>query len=212
MRWDGLWVAGLVALCLGLPPASAQSASDAPVAGTPVITIDQERLFAESQFGKASLARLAADEQALVAENLKIEGALETEERALTEQRQTLPAPDFRSLADAFDVKVEGVRSAQRAKYTALTAAHEADQRRFLQVAVPVIGQLMQDMGAVVVMDKQTIFLSLQRIDMTDVAITRVDAAIGDGSTLPPEDAPVDPGGDAPAPGDPAPLPVPAQP
>jgi Skp family chaperone for outer membrane proteins len=153
--------------------------------GVPILTIDQERLFAESLFGRAALARLKASEDALVAENLRIEAALEVEERDLTARRAVLPAAEFRALADAFDAKVEGVRAAQRAKYTDLTAAHEADKRVFLQAAVPIIGQLMQEQGAVAVMDKATIFLSLQRIEITDLAIVRLDAAIGDG-TVPP--------------------------
>jgi len=66
-----------------------------------------------------------------------------------------------------------------------LRAAVDDNQRRFYEAAFPVIGQLMQDMGASVILDKQTIILSLQRIDVTDQAIARIDAAIGDGSKLP---------------------------
>jgi Skp family chaperone for outer membrane proteins len=179
----------LLALLLGsgaVPPAFAQTEPVPPPQPVPILTIDQDRLFAESQFGMAALARLKAGEDALVAENLRIEAGLEAEERDLTARRATLPAAEFRTLADAFDLKVEGVRSAQRAKYTDLTTAHEDAKRRFLDAAVPIIGLLMQEQGAVAVMDKATIFLSLQRIEITDLAISRLNAAIGDGTTPPP--------------------------
>ncbi len=177
----------LLALMLGGAGAAFAQTGPTPLAQpVPILTIDQDRLFAESQFGRAALARLNAGEEALVAENLRIEAGLEAEERDLTTRRTTLPADEFRTLADAFDTKVEGVRSAQRAKYTDLTTAHEDAKRRFLEAAVPIIGQLMQEQGAVAVMDKATIFLSLQRIEITDLAIARLDAAIGDGTTAPP--------------------------
>jgi Skp family chaperone for outer membrane proteins len=174
--------------------AVAQTPVDPPVViATPVLTIDQERLFAESLFGRAATARLTADEAALVAENLKIEAALEAEERGLTSQRPTMSADAFRVMADAFDVKVEGIRAAQRAKYTALTTAHDEDRRQFfVEIAAPVIAQTMQDMGAVAVLDKQSIILSLQSIDVTTQVIARIDATVGDGST-PVPDAPPQP-------------------
>jgi Skp family chaperone for outer membrane proteins len=193
-----MWLpARLLALMLILPlgmvaqGVRAQTATEAPSFQSPILTIDQERMFAESMFGKASLARLKEGEEALLAENLRIEGGLEQEERDLTARRATLPPEEFRALADAFDVKVEGVRSAQRAKYTALTAAQEADRRRFIEVALPTIGQLMQELGAAVVMDKQAVVVSLKQVDVTDTVIARLDAAIGDGSgAAPPEPQP----------------------
>ncbi len=181
----------LLLAALGCGPVIAQSGPIPLQPEVPILTIDQDRLFAESQFGKESIARLQGGEAALVAENLRIEAGLEAEERDLTARRATLPADEFRALADAFDIKVEGVRAAQRTKYTDLTAGHEDDKRRFLEAAVPIIGQLMQERGAVAVMEKDTIFLSLQRIEITDLAIQRINAAIGNGAGVP--DTPPDP-------------------
>jgi Skp family chaperone for outer membrane proteins len=187
-------ILALAASGAGGGSAWAQSALEAPGFSAPILTIDQNQLFAGSMFGKAALARLEAGEDALLAENLRIEQGLEEEERALTEQRATLPAAEFRALADAFDVKVEGVRAAQRTKYTDLTAAYEADQQRFIDVALPTIGRVMQERGALVVVDKQIIVASLKQIDVTDIVIARLDADIGDGSaTTPPDPAPPQP-------------------
>jgi Skp family chaperone for outer membrane proteins len=151
----------------------------------PILTIDQDRLFTESAYGRATISKLEAEQTDLLAENRKIETALEEEERNLTERRKTLPAAEFKALAEAFDTRVEGIRAAQVEKDRKSRGAVEENQKRFYAAAFPVIGQLMQDMGASVVLDKQTIILSLQRIDVTDAAIARIDAAIGDGSKLP---------------------------
>jgi hypothetical protein len=51
----------------------------------------------------------------------------------------------------------------------------------------------MRDMGAVAILDKQAIFLSFERIDITDAAIVRLDAKLGDGSTVRAPDPAQDP-------------------
>jgi hypothetical protein len=53
---------------------------------------------------------------------------------------------------------------------------------------VPVLGELMAEMGAVAIIDKDVIILSLTAIDVTDAAIARLDAAGVDGAPAP--DAP----------------------
>lgn len=163
-----------------------------------VLTIDPERLFADSRFGKASIARLESAQNALLAENKNLEAALEAEEKALTERRPTLPAADFRKLADAFDTKAEEIRAARLAKSRNLTAQRDEDRQKFLTAIVPVLGDMMGEMGAVVILDKKTVFLSFERVDVTDRAITQINAVLDD--TLKPNAVPLGPTKPAPAP------------
>lgn len=160
-------------------PASVVLAQDI-VAPSAVLTVDPERLFAESRFGKAALARLDHDQSQLLAENKKLEAALEAEEKSLTERRPTLPVEEFRKLADAFDVKAEDIRAARLAKSRNLTTNRDADRQRFLKAAVPILGDMMGEMGALVILDKKTVFLSFERVDVTDRAIARIDSLLDD--------------------------------
>ena len=178
-------------------PASVAFAQD-KAAQSAVLTVDPERLFAESRFGKAAVARLEASQQALLAENKKLEIALEAEEKDLTERRPSLPAPDFRKLADAFDQKAEEIRAARLAKSRSLTTLRDEDRQKFLGAIVPILGDLMGEMGALVVLDKKSVFLSFERVDITDLAIARIDAALGD--DLQPKLAPTAPADTTPAP------------
>ena len=182
----------LVAALLGmLGPVSAPAvAQETEGLRAPVLMLDRNRLFAESAFGKAAEARFEAESKALIAENLQLEQALETEERSLTDQRATLDAAAFQELATAFDEKTEAIRAAQDAKSRAITAKREQDRQQFLQAAVPVLGELMRESGAVAVFDKDMVILSLRGVDITDEAITLIDAALGDGSALPADPAP----------------------
>jgi len=61
-------------------PAVAQDTAPT-VAQVPLLTLDDERLFSGSAFGKAVLARQDEETRALIDENRRIEAALETEEK-----------------------------------------------------------------------------------------------------------------------------------
>lgn len=166
------------------PRLSLGEAQTEPGVSSPIVTITQEQLFAGTLYGKAVQARIEEASRALQAENREIEADLEAEERDLTVRRATLPAEEFRALAEAFNTKVEAIRSAQEAKGRALSRQNEEDRQRFFQTAVPVLAALMTEMGAVAMVDRSAIVLSLERIDITDEAIARIDSVLGDGLQL----------------------------
>ena len=183
-------------------PATGATVQDVPRA--PVLVVDRNRLFVESAFGRAAEARFQAESQDLIAENLRLEQALEAEERALTDQRATLEPAAFQKLAADFDAKTEAIRTAQDAKSRALTATRDEDRQRFLQAAVPILGEIMREAGAVAIFDKDMVILSLRGVDITEEAIALIDAQLGDGSSLAAPGAAVEEGsGVAPSPANP---------
>jgi Skp family chaperone for outer membrane proteins len=192
--------------------------TEVPSAGAPValpssvLTIDQDRLFANTKYGKRLDRDYEAAAAALAAENRGIEAQLSTEERALTDKRATLPPDDFRKLADAFDAKVEGIRKAQAAKNTELLRQRDAARQKFFEDVLPVLGGLMRENDAVAILNAPAVFLSFKGIDITDRAIERIDASLGEGSpasnpgptVIPAPTVPATPTAPAPAPGVPA--------
>jgi Skp family chaperone for outer membrane proteins len=172
-------LAAVLSLFLMLaPPALAQ---DNVLIRSPILSLDQDRMFALSHFGKRFEAELQADGSLLEAENRRIEAALEAEEKDLTARRPAMSADAFRALADAFDTKVQRIRTEQTAKARALTERTEEAQRQFIEAARPVIEDLMVDAGAVVIIDPRSVVISRAAIDVTDEAIRRINASIGDG-------------------------------
>jgi Skp family chaperone for outer membrane proteins len=171
-----------ICLCLGLAvipgPVRAQEAG--LVQSVPaVLVIDQDRLFSESAFGRASLERERAASAALEAENNKIQTELVAEEQALTLRRKALPAAEFTPLATAFDQKVERIRGEQDAKARDLVKARDQDVKAFLDAAAPVLQEILSDRGAGVILDKSTVILSLATVDVTDEAVARIDKVLG---------------------------------
>ncbi len=145
-----------------------------------VLVVDQERLFGESAFGKASLEREKQASAALEAENNKIQAELVAEEQALTVQRKALSAEEFTVRADAFDQKVERIRSEQDAKARDLAQARDVDVKEFLAAAAPILGEILVDYGAGVVLDKSSVIVSVDSVDVTDDAIARIDKVLAE--------------------------------
>lgn len=178
--------AGLLALglCLGAVPfvAAAQDSAAPPVVRSQILSLDEDRLFAQSRFGKAILARRDADRNALMMENRKLDAQLEAEEQALTEQRRTMEKIAFAPLAEAFNTKAESIRNAQIAKSKDLDSRFETAQQRFYQATGPVLAQIMAEHGAVVIISKRAVLVGFDNIDITDEAVARLDATLGDGT------------------------------
>ncbi len=162
------WVAALV---LALTPLglSAQQVS-------PILTIDRDRLLAETQAGSETIAELERLAQALAAENSEIEDALIAEESALTEQRATLKPEEFRALADAFDARVQQLRAEQDEKARLLNRQRDEAPAQFFNEVAPILSEIVREKGAVVVIDLRQVFLSVRGIDITDEAIARINA------------------------------------
>jgi Skp family chaperone for outer membrane proteins len=153
----------------------------------PILVIDRERLFAETDYGKAILQDFDTQAQALVAENRQIEAQLIAEEQALTDERATLEIDAFREKADAFDEKVQGIRAEQDRKSRDLQAARDAAQQAFSREIIPVLSSIMRERGALVMFDRRDVFISAGGLDATDLAIERINTEVGVG---PDQDAP----------------------
>ncbi|MEO0744736.1 MAG: OmpH family outer membrane protein [Pseudomonadota bacterium] len=162
--------------------------ADAQVVQSPILTIDSERLYRDSAFGQRVLREIEARTRALTEENQKLEAELEAEEQALTEQRDSLTPEEFRALADAFDARVQSIRRERDARNQENIELLDENQERFLRAALPVLEAIMRDVGAAVVLEVRSVFVSANAIDITDRAIAEINAAVGDGTTPAPAD------------------------
>lgn len=191
-RWQVPFARALFALlALALPGASSHAQHSIEVQATrpdatgprlqvqsPVLTVDSERMFAETRIGRQIRSEVERASVALQARNDEIASELEAEELSLTERRPDMAPEDFRALAEAFDQKTQRVRAERAAELRELGLQNEEQRRQFmLKVAQPVLQQLMFEAGAVIVMEQGDVFISSLAIDITDTAIARIDAA-----------------------------------
>ena len=174
-----------VAFIMGaVAPAIAQSVPRGPIQ-SPILTIDSDRLFEESAFGQQTITEFEALGAALAAENRRIEEALLVEERDLTDVRPTIDPSEFRALADIFDEKVQETRRAQDTKGRELNAELEERRVVFLNAAVPILEQLMRESGAAIVLEQRSVFISSTAVDITQMAIQRLDLVLDTSDFMP---------------------------
>lgn len=174
---------GLFALLLAAPAGSA-IAQSIGVVQNDIIVMDTDRLFEESELGQQMIADYNEDREALIARNREIEAELKAEEQALTAKRGEVSAEEFRKLADAFDQKVQGFRERTERKARDLERSRERAPVEFMRRIEPILVELMDDAGADIIITKRQVLLASDVIDVTEIAIARVDAAY-EGGRLP---------------------------
>ncbi|MCJ8139644.1 OmpH family outer membrane protein [Falsirhodobacter halotolerans] len=174
----------ILLMALPLPMAAQTPPQSTDGAAMAILTVVPDRLFEETEAGRTATDRYQQASQALLNENRGLEAALATEERVLTEKRATLPVEDFRRMADAFDDKAQQIRRDQDAKSLRITRQRDLDRQLFFQAALPVLAGLMREKRALVILDRSSVFLSFDVIDITDEAVVELNNTLGDGTQV----------------------------
>ncbi len=185
------WLA-VVAVFFAAAPLASQ-AQDVGVVQSDVLVLDPDRLFTETQFGQRLNDDYLAQREQLIARNRELEISLEAEEQELTNMRAEKTPEEFRDLADAFDARVQQIRRDSDRAVRDLELSRERAPVIFMRAVEPVLVELMRDAGGAVVMDVRSVLLRADVIDITDVAIARIDQRIGagpDGATQPADPTP----------------------
>ncbi|MCC6007992.1 MAG: OmpH family outer membrane protein [Rhodobacteraceae bacterium] len=180
MRLSALCLAGLAAIGLMM---AAPMAAQVPETGTAgILVLDEEALFERSAFGRRVLRDVETASAVLASENRALEAELAAEERRLADLRDETEPEDFREMADAFDARVVATRAEQDAKAVALSRRLEAERTRFFEAALPALLEEVEARGAQVVLERRSVVLASEGVDITDALIGRIDARLGDGT------------------------------
>ncbi|MDO5646840.1 OmpH family outer membrane protein [Paracoccus sp. (in: a-proteobacteria)] len=170
----GVWAQGA-----DLPDATIPG--DAPAGHSLILTVDEDMLYLDSAWGIRAQSQLETQSRIIAAENDRLTRELSAEEADLTARRPLLPPAEFRILAEDFDRRATDIRRQRAQAVQDLNAWADADRAAFFRAALPVMGDIMQARGAAVVLDRRTIFVSLESIDITQPLIDAVNDQTGDG-------------------------------
>ena len=165
-------------LTLAASAASAQDIGTLEASQSPILTIDIERLNRETRIGVEVLSLFQDEIEELGAENERILAELTEEESQLTDARATMEPSEFRAKADAFDQRVQQIRGDQDEKLRLLQERQETARQQLLRDYNVVIFEILRERGGLVLLDRRQVYLSADAIDITDEAITRINAAI----------------------------------
>lgn len=177
-------------------PAWPTLAQEAARVQSDILTLDPDRLFADTQVGQRLIDQYEEERDRLIADNRELEAELRAEEQALTDARKDMTPTEFRAKADAFDDKVRSIRQESERKVRDLERGREIAPLTLMRMAEPILLELMRDTGGAIILDNRQVLLRADAIDITDLAIERIDAAIGDGSrSMTPDGTPIQPEG-----------------
>lgn len=172
----------------GLPVPAAVAPALGPSARTAlaqaILTVDQEAIYRRSRWGQRAEAEIAEQSRKVAADNDTAFAALVADEDALTRARATLDPAEFRRRATAFDERVTAVRQERDDARLALARQADRDRALFFQAAGPVLTSVMEQRGALLVLDQRTVLISAETIDVTAATIAALDGALGDGSDI----------------------------
>ncbi|MEM6311434.1 MAG: OmpH family outer membrane protein [Pseudomonadota bacterium] len=169
--------------CLGSTPTAAIS-QDVGVLQSEILVVDPERLFEASDLGRKMLSDHQAEREALAAANQALAVELEAEEKRLTDIRAETSPEEFRSLADAFDVRVQQIRADSERRVRDLERKRERLPVEFLNQVDQIILDIMRASGGVVLLDQRSVILRAEAVDITDRAIARINEEFGGGADL----------------------------
>lgn len=172
----------MLSLCAPYSAAAQDHQGATPVPG--ILLIDPDRLFSASSYGHRLADELRNQAEDLASENRGIEEELRAEAQSLTERRATMSVSDFRTVADAFDERVQQIRQEQDAKERALSERLTQEREKFVRATQPILFDLMQERGAQMILDGRSVMIRSPSADITEDAIAAVNTAIGDGSEL----------------------------
>ena len=164
-------------LCLISGQIMAQDFPYFGVSATSVLIVDQESLLTRTELGQQILALEELEQNTLIEEGRKIGLQFEQEEQALTVQRDTLPADEFRILAENFDAKVVNARQQQAILDATLLANIEARREAFNRVLGPILQRILRKYRAAAIVDKRWVLAFDPSMDITSEAIALLDAA-----------------------------------
>ncbi len=148
-------------------------------------TIDDERLFRESQFGQRVTEEIAEASRLLEAENDALLEELTAREAELTAQRAEMSVEEFRAAANQFDAEAEAIRRAQAEKTQRLSQFEESERRRFFSEIGPILQEVLAAEGGQIIIDARAVIIGVPGLDITDAAAAAMDAEIGDGGPAP---------------------------
>ena len=144
-----------------------------------VLVISHEKIFNDTNLGKAIFKKFKDKEKILLIDAERIEKLFIEEEKELTSSRPNLDTNEFLNLANDFDKRVELERVNQRNKEAVINENLKKWKKNFFNIfMIPIIQDFMKIYEASIVIDidsnafKLVIFDS--RINITDGVIKRM--------------------------------------
>ena len=157
---------------------SAPHAKDATKARPPILAIDRQAIMKGSKLGQDIHRQIMAYEDK-VESDLGAQGqALQNEMQAFQQQSPSLPPAERDKKKRALQTKEAAYRQKVQARQSLIQGGELAARQRYLSELAAVVEAIMLERGAEMVVEKSTIVASVGGLDITNVAMQRLDRRI----------------------------------
>ncbi len=179
-----LWrIAGLAVFLMSwglagpaLSQAAGSAAQDASKAQIAIIVVDRDRVLRDSVPAQRLAAREQAERIELGRELDQLRADLEAEEAEIAKLRETGTKEDFEARVRLFDQRVREARQTSQQKGEALQTRFATERRSLAAALDPVLFDVMNEHGAVLVLDARNVIASRSGANVTEEVIERFDA------------------------------------
>ncbi len=160
----------LVAMCA---VSLAEAQTQQPAAPQPILVVDRERVLRDSAPGRALAAAVQEQRLALQSASTAAEKAMEAEETEIDRIRDHLTREQFEERLRDFDQRVRQVRRDQQQASQDLHARFNDARREMEQALNLVLRDILQERGASVLLNAQTVIMAREEIDITAEAVDK---------------------------------------
>jgi len=164
-------MAGLLVAACAVPLAQAQTQS--PIADQSILVVDRERVLRDSAPGRALAAAIQEQRLALQSASAEVEKAMEAEETEIDQIRDRLTPQQFEERLRDFDQRVRQVRRDSQQALQALHSRVNEARREMEQALNLVLQDILEERGASVLLNAQTVIMAREEIDITGEAIDK---------------------------------------
>ena len=170
-------VLGLCAALLAGSPALAQDDAE-EIVPAPVLIVDMQRIKSDTAAGRDMLAKTVEIRKRIQEDLAGREQTLRAEEERLAKERSDLSPEAFRERVRAFEQQVFANREFSDRESRRLQLVLSRASALLRDRATRVFKEIMREREAQVLLDSTQIVLSIDRLDITDEAIRRLDEVL----------------------------------
>lgn len=155
---------------------SALSQVAAPPKTERVLIVDMKRIRVETLAGRGIDRDTALLRERIQDEVASREKLIRDEEETLAELRDTLELDEFRERVKQFEGRVSALRQFAQEQSRMLQRASTQAAAELRRAATRELAAIVSDAGAELLLDKSQIVLGVDRLEITDRAISRIDS------------------------------------
>jgi len=137
-----------------------------------------QRLLAQSTAGQAVQARMEQLANEVRGELQPYATAIQTEMTALQQGQATIPADQMQQRRQALQQRLQEAQQLEQTRDAELRYTLSQQRQAIANAVDPILVQIYQERGCGLLLDRESVFLMNPAMDLTDLAIQRLNTAL----------------------------------